>query len=402
MGRNCLLPFSNLVINQNGCATPCCKYNLNFFDKEILKETLYDNNIEELFYQPAMETIREQFRNGIEPAACQVCWDEEDNNILSMRQLRNNIVDRNSLFDLYKDKIKNPKIVTLDFKFSSLCNLKCRICGPYCSSTWLKESSDIKQFSDEAMHTFSKYAERKFIDNEENFEIFKKLIPNLHIIEFYGGEPLMQPEHDRIFDILNNMDDIKNLALFYNTNGTFYKESVFDVWKKTRFVELNISIDDLDERFHYQRYPADWNQVSKNIEKYAKNSSNNVNVSLYCTVSLYNIFYIDEFIKFNTDHWKLPLRFNLLHHPSNMSISNLPDTIKNIIKEKIDNLNIDHKKYVNREQGIEPIIDFMMNTRGSEEQLKSFIEITSKHDRYRTQSFELIFPEFYNLLKSYI
>ena len=65
MSRKCLFPFSNIVLNPSGSVSPCCKYNLNKVDTEIDIETLHDKNIKELFYQPAMEKIRNDFLNDI-------------------------------------------------------------------------------------------------------------------------------------------------------------------------------------------------------------------------------------------------------------------------------------------------------------------------------------------------
>lgn len=401
MSRKCLFPFSNIVLNPSGSVSPCCKYNLNKVDTEIDIETLHDKNIKELFYQPAMEKIRNDFLNGIEPEACRACWDEESAGITSLRQHRDNVARwHRHKGSNYPVRYEDPKIITMDLKFSSLCNLKCRICGPYCSSNWLKESQDTGEFHEHTIKIFGKYAERKFIKNEINFETFKELIPDLHIIEFYGGEPLMQPEHARIMDMLNNYPNVKKLdiELFYNTNGTIYDESITEVWDKMALVEFNISLDDIGPRFEYQRHPAKWGDVLNNIKKYQQNSKSNVSMSLYCTVSMYNIFYIDELIKFNADNLKLNLKFNLLHWPDKMSIKNLPTNIKNIIKAKVESLDEHSLSYVQHIFGIKEVISFMLDNEGSTDNLAEFIKVTNLHDDYRNESFAGTFPEYWSLL----
>lgn len=403
MARKCLFPFSNLTINPTGSVAPCCKFDIYHPDKAntpLEQETLYTKNLEELFYQPAMESIRQDFLNGREPEGCRACWDEEAAGITSMRQHRENLARWNSHKEKYASRYEDPKIVSLDLKFSSLCNLKCRICGPYCSSTWLKESLDTGDYHEHTIKIFSKYSERKFINKEENFDIFKKLLPNLHILEFYGGEPLMQPEHGRIMSILEsypNVEDLK-LELFYNTNGTIFDEKVVNVWNKMGLVELNISLDDIGDRFEYQRHPAKWLEVLENIKKFKTHCNENVKINLYCTVSLYNIFYIDEFIKYNKDHLKLSLRFNLLHWPEYMSIKHLPQGVKNIIKSKIDLLTNEDLSYINKHFGIQEVVNFMMNNHRSDEEFKKFMLTTEKHDQYRSQSFSDIFLEYGILL----
>lgn len=399
MGRKCLMPFCNVTVNPTGSVAPCCKYNLNKVDDSIEKVTLYEKNLEELFHQPAMQDIRNQFLKGVEPEGCKACWDEESAGITSIRQHRFNLAEWSISKDKYDGVIDNPQIVTMDLKFSSLCNLKCRICGPYCSSNWLKESLDTGQYHEHTIKIFSGYAERKFVNREENFEIFRRLIPQLHIIEFYGGEPLMQPEHKKIMDILDSYPGIENhkLELFYNTNGTMYSDQLKKVWSKMELVELNISIDDVAERFEYQRHPAKWADVCSNIEKY-KEVGNNLRLNLYCTVSLYNIFYIDELIKFNAEQLKCNIRFNLLHWPDAMSIKHLPDGIKNIVKDKINNLSEAELVYIDQGFGINAVVNYMLNTAQDTNALGEFIKTTNVHDEYRNERFNQIFPEYWSLL----
>jgi len=404
MGRQCLFPFSNLTVNPNGTVSPCCKYNVKQGSPNISEDTLYDKNIHELFFQPAMESIRDQFRNGKEPVGCQLCWDEEDSGITSMRQHRFNISKHHQrAVPKFHNRLNDPKLVSLDFKFSSLCNLKCRICGPYCSSNWLKEALDTGLYHEHTIKIFSSYADRKFVNNEKNFEVFKEAIPNLHLIEFYGGEPLMQPEHGKIMEILNNYPGIEDIQmdLYYNTNGTIYDELAVETWKKMGVVELNFSIDDIADKFEYQRYPAKWDEVLDNITKYKTNCSDNVSIQLYVTINVHNIFYLDEYLKFNSTNLKSRIRFNLLHWPEKMAIKHLPQNIKEIIKTKLESLDETSKSYVESNFfSLESLIHFMMDNTGNPEYIKEFIASTDKHDDYRKQSFENTFPEYWNLLNA--
>jgi molybdenum cofactor biosynthesis enzyme MoaA len=401
MSRKCLFPFTNLTINTNGSAAPCCKYNIiKVESRDLEKVTLYEKNIKELFFQPSMNDIREKFLNNIEPKECSACWDEEASGIISMRQHLHNVVTDEKKRQKYIDKFNNPSIVSLDFKFSSLCNLKCRICGPYCSSKWLQESLDTNEYHEHTIKIFAKYADRKFIDNEVNFDIFEEILPTLHKLEFYGGEPLLQPEHKKIMDILDNysnLSDIK-LTLLYNTNGTIFDEQTIDVWKKVAYVGLNISIDDIFERFEYQRFLASWDLVLDNIKKYKQHCGKNVQISLYCTVSAYNIFYIDEFIKFNAEHLKLPIRFNLLHQPVDMSIANIPESVKKIVADKINNLSDNEKFFIDKSFDIDGVINFMLNNTADKDLFNKFMEKNKIHDDYRKQSFETTFSEYWSLL----
>jgi MoaA/NifB/PqqE/SkfB family radical SAM enzyme len=398
MSRKCLYPFTNLTVNPSGSATPCCKYNLNRTDTEIDSYRIHDKNIEELFNQPAMERIRQQFLNGEEPTACQACWDEESAGVTSLREYRNNYLGQwNQHRPIYETKFDHPEIVTLDFKFSSLCNLKCRICGPYCSSNWLKESLDTGNYDEHTIKFFSKYAERKFIDNEENFEIFKKILPNLHIIEFYGGEPLMQPEHSKIMEILETSDHLSNITLYYNTNGTIYDEKNINIWNKAKLVELNISVDDIGDRFEYQRFPAKWDEVLDNLLKFKNNCKSHIAQTLYCTISIYNIYYIDKLLEFNFENLGMKIRLNFLHWPDEMSVKQLPSNVRKKILEKLLNIPQEHLKLIDQGTSIENIISFI-NDSLQDGNIDKLYNTTFKHDQYRNQSFKETFKEFWEIL----
>jgi MoaA/NifB/PqqE/SkfB family radical SAM enzyme len=213
----------------------------------------------------------------------------------------------------------------------------------------------------------------------------------------------MQPEHGKIMEILNNYPGIEDIQmdLYYNTNGTIYDELAVETWKKMGVVELNFSIDDIADKFEYQRYPAKWDEVLDNITKYKTNCSDNVSIQLYVTINVHNIFYLDEYLKFNSTNLKSRIRFNLLHWPEKMAIKHLPQNIKEIIKAKLESLDETSKSYVESNFfSLESLIHFMMDNTGNPEYIKEFITSTEKHDDYRKQSFENTFPEYWNLLNA--
>ena len=109
-----------------------------------------------------------------------------------------------------------------------------------------------------------------------------------------------------------------------------------------------------------------------------------------------NIFYVDEFIKYNAEKFKLPLRFNLVHYPETMSIKNLPDKIKSIVLSKINNLSKEELSYIEKGFHIDNILNFMLES--STNNFEKFLETTNKHDAYRNQLFKKTFLEYWNAL----
>ena len=52
------------------------------------------------------------------------------------------------------------------------------------------------------------------------------------------------------------------------------------------------SIDDVEEQFEYQRYPATWSEVNANIDKWDKIKSQvkTIETQICCTINVLNVF----------------------------------------------------------------------------------------------------------------
>jgi hypothetical protein len=60
------------------------------------------------------------------------------------------------------------------------------------------------------------------------------------------------------------------------------------VEKQFQLVQVDFSIDDIGERFEYQRYPAKWNEVTDNLQWYIDNAPHNCMFAVNTTVSILN------------------------------------------------------------------------------------------------------------------
>ena len=130
----CLFPFTQMNIDPDGRARPCCKWEVgNVWDYN--NGSLEDKNIQELFDQPYIEDIKKQFLRGEKPKPCKACWDEEDSGLESIRYMYQ-MGGKQRPTATWFEHITSPTPVGLDLKLSSICNNKCRICSPFLSSKW--------------------------------------------------------------------------------------------------------------------------------------------------------------------------------------------------------------------------------------------------------------------------
>jgi len=396
----CLYPFTHFQLDPDGRARPCCKYKVGDPTWQQYVPKLPDVNIQELWEQEEFQKLRDQFLRNERPSGCKACWDEEAAGITSMRLQREHGGKKHPYATFYHH-IPRAYPKTLDFKFSNLCNLKCRICTPFLSSQWIKEIKDLNVLDMGSVESFTNNSKEKFIGNSENIEILKLWAKGVEFLEFYGGEPLMQQEHDNVLEIMHSHGNPKNTGLYYNTNGTILKEKFFELWKLFKSVTINFSIDDCGERFEYQRKNAKWNEVLHNIkmyQEYGLKHGVNLDLRIYCTVGVLNVYYLPDFFNEIKD-LGVSVTLNMVHYPHHYAITILPIEVKNIIRSRLESITGTIVR--NDSLQIDNIIKFMYNTDTNQDLLKTFFEKTEIHDQYRNEQYSKIFPEFYEIIKGF-
>ena len=277
----------------------------------------------------------------------------------------------------------------LDLCMGTTCNIKCRTCGPESSAQWNKEYWDINKSYNE-ISTYKDYKGflRTFNDAfEDDSLVWKELENNkqdIRWIDMYGGEPMMMKKQWKFLEQLIKDDLAKNISLHYNTNGTIWDDEKYNILKEFKHISIDFSIDGIKDRYEFMRHPAIWEEVIQNMET-IKNIKD-FKCQIAHTVSTLNVWYINEIYMWFKG-WDIYL--NMVHGPPEYNISNIPEDIKKVITEKIGI----KEKY-------QPVLDFM-NSKISNFNFQSFIDKTKQHDDYRGENYNVIFPEFSDVLKEH-
>ena len=300
MTTQCINVFKGLRFSTGGEVSFCCKSEMLLDDKDGNKCRIYTHDFNEPLNGKLATEIRTDLENGIKHANCKQCWDEESAGIPSKR-----ILDNKNWGPKYlNDKTVEPAIVELNL--GTLCNLKCRICGPWCSSRWVEEFFTIKtQGNDPGPDAKEKYMlmvkdwQGNYEDDSPAWDHIEKSLPHLKQIDIYGGEPFLV---EKQWEILKRSIEIgysKNQILHFNTNATQFNPSHIELLKHFKKVLISLSIDGIGKRFEYQRHPAKWSLVENNIRKFLslQNNNNNIHVSACLTVSTLNVYYLEETLK---------------------------------------------------------------------------------------------------------
>ncbi len=379
----CVLPWTHLEVDVNGSASPCCLYK-----GEIADYKVYRDNLDVIQNSEYMNNLRAQFQRGERPTGCSNCWQEEDAGKTSKRM--------NSIYKM-KNSLQNwtpetkPSLKFIDFKLGNVCNLKCRICGSWSSSKWAQE---------EIAYGPNPLAKKQLDEgqwpkrNPAFFEDIKPVLKDVEYFEFTGGEPFMIENHFRILEHCVEKGYSRNQDIHYNTNGTQLPDfRTFWLLSQFKHVEVAFSIDDTEDSFEYQRHPAEWAKVEKNLKEFRSRSylTGNTDFQICSTINIFNILNLDKLIvwikKFNPKF----LYINTLFDPEYFNIQTLPTELKKIVTEK----------YLNIKE-LSGIVSYMNSAdRYSDAIHQQRKKRILQADQYREEIFANVFPELNTFLHIY-
>jgi MoaA/NifB/PqqE/SkfB family radical SAM enzyme len=388
-----MLPWISIETSPMGTSRPCCLAHDEITDESGKKYDLNETNLETIYHSKYMQRLRKQFRAGEKPATCNRCWDEEAAGRDSKRihsQVR--LKELYSQVDWANDD--PDQLWFVDLKLGNICNLKCRICGSWSSSSWATEEmaylpKDVNKKSHIA-YTWLKQGAwpRK---TETFWDNMRNLMPNIKYIEFTGGEPWMIQEH---FDLLQFAVDegySKRIDIHYNTNATQTPLPHTKMWSQFGRVDIAFSVDNVGARFEYERYGAKWDEANENIDRthFAKKEfAPNITTQLCFTINIQNVYYLDELLAWaDAKPWG-SIYFNMLHSPSHMSIQHMTPAAKELVINKLKTTFWTNNKY---QQEIDNVIKFIENGPGSDG--AEFLRQMHQTDTYRKQSLTDTHPE---------
>jgi MoaA/NifB/PqqE/SkfB family radical SAM enzyme len=390
----CVLPWVSLETSPIGTVRPCCLAEEEIVDDAGVKFDLNTASFAGIQNSAYMQDLRQQFLDQRQPQTCRKCWREESAGRVSKRM---------HTLDRLKHMLSNTTgwtttakpLMFLDLKLGNICNLKCRICGSWSSSTFATE--ELNFVSDKkSSHHYTMLKKGAWPrENPVFWTEIEKILDQIQYIEFTGGEPFMIQEH---FDLLQRLVDrglANGIEIHYNTNGTQWPEQAQEIWRHFKTVEIAFSIDDVAERFEYQRSNAIWSEVCANIERFKvmRAQHRNIRLQVCTTVNVFNVYYLEQVAtwisqqKFEFVYW------NMMHEEYYFSISTLPDSAKKIIADRLLNAQVPDlikKEFVN-------IVEFINNGVSLDGNILRMR--IADLDRKRNQNLLDVEPEFAQLIE---
>ncbi len=377
----------------DGAYKPCCVYKDELTDPKGKKYTTKEHSITEVMNSKSMNDLRNRFLAGQKPSACDSCWKQEAAGNTSKRQ--HMWVKASTQGQLHINKnIVAP--VFIDFKLGNICNLKCRICSPISSSIWANEMA---KFDPDRKKYWTQYNKDGLWPRQKNkfYEDLVEQIDSVRFFEITGGEPLMIKEQFQVLQRCVDMGAAKNIEVHYNTNGTqFPEKELNEIWPHFKRIEIAFSVDDIKQRFEYQRHPAKWDMVNENILKFKNSGLKNLSTQVCTTLNVFNIAYIDELAPY-IDQWSPDFWYiNILHEPKELDIQQLPADLKKIVTDKLVTTKTRKKEIMEAVNYLnsEPLTVM--------DHYKDLLTSKIKQiDEYRGENFGDTFPLLNNILKIY-
>lgn len=406
-------PFTGLATREDGAVKACCRSHPVGY--------IQDQTLEEIWNNDTMRRIRQQVLHGERPAECAPCFNLEDQGVESLRQRHISGVIPEARITLYPhamngmdENFRMPfEIPTMEIKLNNLCNLKCRMCNPMDSTSW-NDWDQVEEFYKKednylvekvvTLNLKKKPFLDSFVDTDNWWASFEKLLPYFRRVEFAGGEPLMDPTHYKILDKLKPYGH--QIEIKYATNGTTLGISkgrtVHDYWPHFKSVAVNVSIDGIGDVYEYIRGNGDWNEVVQNI-KTIQDIPNISRVVGAVAVQVSNVLMLDKMVELFLDKLGIVFYTNMVNYPNALSAQVLPAELKQLAITRLEavKLGVPYYKYVKENPillgitltQINGVINYL-NAVDQSDKWTDCVEFNRKLDVTRNQSFTDVTPEF--------
>jgi len=444
----CPLPWNSINLRNNGDLRICCNTNSYSPKRGIMTKedgTPYNagkDDWNEARNAEILKEVRVSMMKGEWHPECTRCKKEEESGMRSRREYENDdwgkysgdislekmlpITEEDGTLDTSKQDIE-----FMDIRYGNFCNLKCRMCGPTDSHKWYddfvkttgrthyKDTHETIQLTKNAKGKWHTDQYNWFQDNDIYWNNFEKYAPDAKKLYIVGGEPLIIAEHQESLERLVASGKAGKIQLEYNTNLTMVPDRLVHLWEQFKQIRIGVSIDGIGDVFNYQRTPAKFDAVYKNMMTLQNNERINLKAWFAYTVTPMNVFHTADFMK-----WKLTesgldkfnpitgprpvITHHMCHSPKYYNVKVLPQYLKDQVAEHYQ----EHKDWILTTDFSDKVKDnfikvltgietFMMSEDYSEEWLGHFIDQTAKLDEVRNQNILDIVPQYKELFNAH-
>jgi len=235
--------------------------------------------LEEHWNSDHMKSVRQRMMAGEVLSECEVCNDK----------LLNTDVYRSYFWGLFGNLYEEAMAktdetgfttmtpISWDYRFSNLCNFKCRMCGDMLSSSWESEQRQHGMIDwSNPKNNWMKPEVKQQISAFQNTQIeaeFSEAVEQHRIEEIYwvGGEPLMYDQHWKYMKRIIELGDGPRLYARYNTNLSRIEYCGInlyrDILQHVRDWQICASLDGTGSIGEYIRTGLDYTRWKENFQR---------------------------------------------------------------------------------------------------------------------------------------
>lgn len=291
----CCAPFTHTYISPQSERRLCCasredhQFQKQYIDKsndakygdtkdsKTSADDYQPVSLKEHWNSPYMMEIRRKLMAGEEIEQCDVC----NKDLLSISSYRKWFTGF-----LFNDKIQQcfdstnesgyttMEPISFDYRFSNLCNFKCRMCGEQLSSAWESEkkkhnlwSPKTQPFMIPEVKTKMQAFQRDVVEEEFKDAVRRGIVEECYWV---GGEPLMYDIHWWAMQEMVDNNSAKNCYLRYNSNlsrTVFNGKNLYDYLPQFKDWMMCASIDGTGDIVEYIRSGIVWEEWLSNFKQ---------------------------------------------------------------------------------------------------------------------------------------
>ena len=320
----CLAPWVHTYLSPQTERRMCCASREpaqnfeQYIDTESGTGQYIPITLEQHWNSEHMKSVRRRMMAGETLPECEVCNDK----------LLNTAVYRTYFDHLFGHKLQevynstrpdgstSMAPVSWDYRFSNLCNFKCRTCGDMLSSAWETEQKThaMVNWADPKNNWMRKDIREhitRFQDSEIEAE-FSAAVEQHRVEEIYwvGGEPLMYEQHWRYMQRIIELGDGPRLYARYNTNLSRTQYRGVDLFRNilahVRDWQICASLDGTNQIGEYIRTGLDYGEFYNNFTQGLEYATHPRQMRVDFTLTLPGMFEVGAMQKL-AQHWGVEL-----------------------------------------------------------------------------------------------
>jgi len=415
----CAMPWVHRLVDIDGKIKECCQTQTSRGHVSEWQETWNDAEI---------VGMRESMVAGRRVGQCKTCYADETGGRKSNRNFHNEKYLKSPAFvSRVKKSIQNGYVVEenptfFEFRFGSLCNLRCKMCSGHYSSAIRKDARHLQEIDPAGFEQFIPHESSSFdlppdwSTDETSYRQMADLIPFMERVHFSGGEPTMTPEYIDFLQLCVDQDHAKHIHLDVCSNITNIKREMIDLIEHFAVPRLQCSVDGIKGSYEYIRAPGNWDKVRENlITIMYRTKGGSFQTGINMVVQLFNILdlpeILDEFLWLYLKHCadvsqsRFNIRLTPIQWPDRFRLDTAPLIIRQIALERLRewraNNSYDPKLLDIIFEGpsaLDMIEQQLATTGGTDTPARDILNYCTFMDQGKKQTLEKNCPELYALL----